>query len=132
MVVSLRIFSQKILNPKHKRTIYEMTRDVIGNSDDDDDEDVVVVKVEKRLLRLQQRFGVASASQNAQRERVGETRETRNIINDARRKRRRRGRETPYVFDGTDAKRQLSDGRRALFERGFGGKDEKRAVTGAR
>jgi hypothetical protein len=132
VVVSLRIFSQKILNPKHKRTIYETTRDVIGNSDDDDDEDVVVVKVEKRLLRLQQRFGVASASQNAQRERVGETRETRNIINDARRKRRRRGRETPYVFDGTDAKRQLSDGRRALFERGFGGKDEKRAVTGAR
>jgi hypothetical protein len=81
---------------------------------------------------MQQRFGVASTSQNAQRERVGETRETRNIINDARRKRRRRGRETPHVFDGTDAKRQLSDGRRALFERGFGGKDEKRAVTGAR
>jgi hypothetical protein len=62
---------------------------------------------------MQQRFGVASTSQNAQRERVGETRETRNIINDARRK--RRGRETPHVFDGTDAKRQLSDGRRALF-----------------
>jgi hypothetical protein len=74
---------------------------------------VVVVKVEKRLLRMQQRFGVASTSQNAERERVGETRETRNIINDARRK--RRGRETPHVFDGTDAKRQLSDGRRALF-----------------
>ena len=63
---------------------------------------------------MQQRFGVAGTVR--QRERVGETRETRNIINDARRK--RRGRETPHVFDGTDAKGNSATVGE-LFERGL-------------
>ena len=79
--------------------------------------------METRLLRLQQRRCFAGSVENARRERVIETGETRG--RDGRRRRVRR----TYVSDGTDAKRQR--GNCADFnERTDEGRE--RVVTGER